>query len=241
MIVLTLDSETLCKQNSSNKPENFTVYFSNPLNFTDGKYEVSLYSGNIWYSWYNINKENNNNYFWYGNANNKSFFELNDGMYDIDRINQLVTDINGDERITFKVDKYSSKCIIKIDDDHFIDFTDGELYKILGFEQKRYKGGTHLSPNLINITNGLDRVFIKCSIVDNSYFNGKKDKILFSFTPNDLPSSLLRIHPKPDLMWLNIGEKTVQELQIRIVNKDDKDINLNGEHITLVLLITKIY
>ena len=61
-----------------------------------------------------------------------------------------------------------------------------ELKKVLGFTNKDYQAGTHISekPVMKTIT---DKVHLKCDCVDGSIVNGIQEQILFSFNLNAPP------------------------------------------------------
>ena len=54
------------------------------------------------------------------------------------------------------------------------------LNTLLGFTNKEYPAGTHISEKPVMITS-TDKVQLKCDCVDGSIGNGVREQILFSF------------------------------------------------------------
>ena len=59
-------------------------------------------------------------------------------------------------------------------------YFNSELNKLLGFTNKEYPAGTHISEKPVMITT-TDKVHLKCDCVDGSIVNGIREQILFSF------------------------------------------------------------
>ena len=56
-----------------------------------------------------------------------------------------------------------------------------DLVEVLGFTNKKYNAGTHLSEKVLD-KNSVDKVLLKCNCVDGSIVEGKRESILFSFS-----------------------------------------------------------
>ena len=64
--------------------------------------------------------------------------------------------------------------------------SNSDLNEVLGFTNKIYEAGMHLSETIINI-NSVDKVDLKCNRVDGSISDGKRESILFSFSLDARP------------------------------------------------------
>jgi hypothetical protein len=106
-MLLTLDSSSMIGQ----QPNDFTVYFSSPLNISNGKYEIALLKCNLWYSFYNVSAALGNNVIKYTNTSSVTkTVTFVDGNYTITQINDYLQGImfnNGDYNVVSGVNTYS--------------------------------------------------------------------------------------------------------------------------------------
>ena len=65
-------------------------------------------------------------------------------------------------------------------------FFNSDLNELLGLTNKKYKAGTHLSEKVTNLKS-VDKVHLKCSCVDGSIVDGKRESIPFSFSLDARP------------------------------------------------------
>jgi hypothetical protein len=72
-------------------------------------------------------------------------------------------------------------------------------YEILDYESKIIDKDKTEEKYSINISKGIDRILIHCSLVENSYLNNVKIDVLYSFVPETPPSSLITINPNPPI------------------------------------------
>ena len=73
-------------------------------------------------------------------------------------------------------------------------YFDSELNTLLGFTNKGYSAGTHISEKLVMITT-TDKVHLKCDCVDGSIVNGIREQILFSFNLSASPGYKIMKEP----------------------------------------------
>ena len=94
--LVKLDSTTATLLNETS--DNFTVDFNPPINLV-GSWEMGLIKANLWYSWYNISAEKNNNLMRYYNGSIYQNIVIPDGQYTITQLSNQIQSImktNGD-------------------------------------------------------------------------------------------------------------------------------------------------
>jgi len=226
MVLLTLTSE---KKDS----ENFEVYYNSPIALDDSNYEVALIGCNIWFSWYNISHEYSNKYLRYRNGRDWERLVLPDGYYNIELLNYYLK--SNANPVDFEINEITSRCVARLKPGHKIDFSDGKLHEILGFEAKVIDQDKAEGKYPINISKGIDRILIHCSLVENSYLNNVKSDVVYSFVPQTPPGSLITLNPNPPI-YLPVREKRlIQSIRMQITDQNNRLFELNDEPVTFML------
>lgn len=228
MVLLTIGSE-------KDRPEDFEVYFTDPIPLGGYNYEVALLGFNIWFSWHNISHEYMNNVLKFYNGTNWQTIVLPNGFYTIELINYFLKSI--ENKVVFDVNEITSRCILKLKPGYKIDFSEGKLNEILGFEAKIIDKTDTEGKFPINITNGIDRILIHCSLVEKSYLRNVKSDVIYSFVPETPPSSLITINPNPPI-YLPVREnKLIHTIRMQITDQRNRPLNLNNEPVTYMLYL----
>ena len=106
-------------------------------------------------------------------------------------------------------------------------YFNSELNKLLGFTNKEYPAGTHISEKPVMITT-TDKVHLKCDCVDGSIVNGIRERILFSFNLSSRPG--YKIIKEPNIILYKKINKT----------RLDSTVDFNGETLTFTIQIIKV-
>ena len=179
---------------SIGKSHDFKVKFYPSLELYGNVY-VALDSVSTEYGWYNVREQYNNNIFTYTNDITSNPINWNpiifkDGIYTCDQLNELIRDqIVKDSKayssdnpgLNFKVDYSISRVYIELAPNFGIDFTKNDFRKLLGFENKILKNSEYgdLVPD---ITNSIDDIQIRTSILYKSNVNGVEGDVLYQFS-----------------------------------------------------------
>src|SRR5258706_8839613 len=180
MVLITIDS----------KPSDFEIHFKDPIK-CNPHHEIGLLSASVWYSWHNISTlyENNVLYYFSPTTTPPDWQEITfpNGNYDAENLNnhiQEVLGLYGDEcLIRFDVNTATNSFIMILEDGVQVNMGKGKLGKLLGFSPDIYKAKINYGAHIGNITRGVDRLLIHCSLVSNSYQNNQASDILYSFSP----------------------------------------------------------
>ena len=123
------------------------------------------------------------------------------------------------------------------------------FYTIIGFTQS-HQGplndieefyqillGSYKSDKPINIT-GIDKVLLKCNVVDGSIVNGVREPILYSFTV-DQPTGL-KIYKEPKVkLFKKINKSVLSHLTFYFEDDDYKPVDFNNEIVIFTCQLIK--
>jgi len=218
----------------------------NPLH----EYEVALIGYSIWNSIKNISVENANNTLRI-NPGTGSFVDIiiQDGIYGISELNGVIKKALvalGHDPLKFSI--VGNFNTLKVDmvigsGGWQVDFSVGNLYKILGFDNILYLEGSYSSVSKPNVTNDIDSLSICSSLVDTRYnlSNDRKNDSLYTI-PIDAPSGGLmsRIISYPIYKRMQHGPD-LRYIDIRITAQDGiTPVNLHNESVSLTIHIREM-
>ena len=171
-------------------------------------------------SWYNVRPEYENNKLRISKDKGTNFMEINfpSGVYDYEDLNEFIhqrigklgDDKNYGINILFDFSTY--KVFIQLDENYQIDFAGSvNFHDLLGFEKKLLKGSA-FGDFLPNITNSIDNIYLRCSLLSDSIIDGKRSVVLFTFPTNTKIRALpFREHPQIDYSWNKINTKYIRK------------------------------
>jgi len=118
-----------------------------------------------------------------------------------------------------------------------IDFTPlDSIGKLLGFNQRI------LTPNEIHTSDApvkiikINSLRIECNITEGVYLNNQKVHTIHQFFPSAVPGFKI-IEVPTQVIYLPISVKSIDYLQLRIVDQDGQLVNFRGKEITIRLHI----
>ena len=152
-------------------------------------------------------------------------------------------------KINVSIDERKYKTDLKIN--QTLIFTNKSFfYTILGFTQS-HQGplndieglyqilpGSYKSDKPINIT-GIDKVHLKCNVVDGSIVNGVREPILYSFALDQPPGHKICKEPKFKL-FQKITKSILSHKTFYLDDDDYKAVDFNGETISFTCQLIKI-
>jgi hypothetical protein len=221
------------------KKNDFEISYSeNPINLSGLKGEIALKTASLWYSWDNITEEYKNNEIKYKSGKKApewKILKLPNGLYDENELNNYIQEYFGTFETPpfyFDVNYATNRFMLIIRDK---DFSHGKIHELLGFDKKIYKEGINYATKIGNITKDIDQILIHCSLVSSSYQNNLKSDVIYAFTPNISPRSLINIEPThPKYLPINRTDY-IFNIRISVTNQLNQLINFNGECLNFVL------
>ena len=173
-------------------------------------------------SWYNMRPEYENTKLRISKDKGANFSEIifPAGVYDYEDLNEFIHQKIGklgdsdDYGINILFDFSTYKVFIKLDENYQIDFAgSGNFNDLLGFDKKLLTGSA-FGQRLPNITNSIDNIYLRCSLVSNSILAGKRSDVLFTFPTNTKVRALpFKEHPHIHYLWNEINTKYISEIR----------------------------
>ena len=137
--------------------------------------------------------------------------------------NKLVISKDGGnkwETITFQIDFLKS----------------GNFNVLLGFE-KKIVSSSEYGKNFPNISNSIDNLYLRSSLLSDSIISGKRSNVLYSFSTSTKTRSLpFDIQPF-NYLWSKINTKTISEVTFWFTDDEDREVDLNEIDISLTVII----
>lgn len=234
MVLLSLTST------NHSKPHDFEVNYSVPLEVLTNS-EIALIGCNMSYSWHNISVENNTNKLIYYDGEKWDSLIFPEGNYDFDDIQDYIKDHFKTEEppISIHANTVTLRTILQLKSGFKLDLTvksSGLIHKMFGFDPEILEEPRVESTYKADITMGVNRVLIHCSIVGGTYENSAESDVIYSFVPNAPPGSILNIHPFHPI-YLPLKDTVIRKIRMMITDEKDRFIELNGQHIGYLLNI----
>ena len=150
-------------------------------------------------------------------------------------INSCSSGPNPKFKINIKADTISIKSVLTTS---LPIYFNSELNTLLGFTNKGYSAGTHISEKPVMITT-TDKVHLKCDCVDGSIGNGIREQILFSFILSAPPG--YKIIKEPNIiLYKKINKTRLDSIQFFLEDNNHNPVDFNGETLTFTIQIIKI-
>ena len=222
---------TLSGKNSVLEAQYYPQIELNPVkNYVIGL--VELYTFN---SIPNIDKTNNK-----FKLENLDAIIIPEGSYEIDDINTYLNEQLSGKNITLELKPNNNTLRSIIHCSENIDFKEpNSVGKLLGFTPKILKANeTHQSDLPVTILK-VNCLRVECNITTGSYINSKQDHTIHEFFPT-VPPGYKIIEVPLSVIYLPVNVKTIDHLQIRIVDQDGHLVNFRGEEITIRLHIKSV-
>ena len=129
-----------------------------------------------------------------------------------------------------------SRVYIELAPNFGIGFTKNDFRKLLGFESKILKSSSYrdLVPD---ITNSIDDIQIRTSILSESNVNGSEGDVLYQFSTAGLRAGKhFKIEPRR-LLWNKINSHKIKVIRIYLTDQLERPLNLNNSTLSLNLIL----
>ena len=175
------------ENSKTNEPHRFKLDLADKLNLKNPKKNIALVNLSIYYTWKNIKTECNSNKFKISASTWSETFDLPDGSYTIDDIqdyfefiiekHETLTD---NPSIKTYSNKIKNRIVLKIKKGYKLKLLTPETMKLLGST----KTVVDKDENCENVPKleSVEVVLVHCNLVKNDYQHASK--VLFSFVPN---------------------------------------------------------
>ena len=107
---------------------------------------------------------------------------------------------------------------------------------MLGFGKELLKISA-FGANFPNISNSIDNIYLRCSLLSNSIISGKRSNALYTFSTNTKTRSLpFEIQPM-NYLWSEINTKYISEVAFSMTDDEDREVDLNDIDISLTVVM----
>ena len=235
----------------SSNTTDFTTQYDDAIQLNKHKkYEAAFFLLETFNTIPNITNKNNN--FTYSTDNGKTWksIKLRKEAYEIDQINdeiqrQMVEsgDYNTENDSMYINISIFASLLSAIEISHpsyKIKFdVENSIGSLLGFDRELLSVGYHISPNILNIT-PITSIYVNCDIIHGTYVNGRRSKVIHSFSPNVGPGYKICEKPQPGLVFCLINLSEINSIRIWLTDEENNPINLQGQEITIRILIREV-
>ena len=224
-----------------------------PMKFLSSNtgYEMALYRLETYFSFPNIDSTNNSIRISIDGGKNWLDLKIPTGCYGIDGINEalqrLLPDVvKNDDKVkrpylVLSGNRNTLKCVLEImKDTTIVDFDiENSIRSVLGFEAKKYKGGSkrYESENNVNILR-VNSILVNCDVIASSRINGMPASVIYNFFPNVSPGEKIICQPK-HIIYVPITLSIISSMTVWITDERNKLLDLRGEELTLTFHIRK--
>ena len=196
-------------------------------------------------SWHNIRPEYNKNKLVISKdgGNKWEVVSFPAGIFDYEDINEFIHKRIGktgnEYGINVLFDLSTFKVFIQLENGFQTDFTkSGNFNILLGFEKKIVSRNEY-GKNFPNISNSVDNLYLRSSLLSDSIISGKRSNVLYSFsTSTKMRSMPFEIQPF-NYLWSKINTKTISEVTFWFTDDEDREVDLNEIDISLTVVIKK--
>ena len=228
--------------NSKTKHSNKFVYnFIDKLNLKNPNKNIELANLSIYYTWKNVKSDYNNNKFKISAPMWNDTFDVPDGSYSIDALqnyfeyiikkHETITDVSP---VSIYVNEINNRIVFKIKSGYKLELLSKETMKLLGSSTDTIDGdkNSELVPKLESV----DLVLGYCNLVNNSY--QKASKVLFTFVSNKKYGQLITVSPERLIMLKTVNSE-FSFIEIWFTDQDNRPLEIEDSvNISLIVGIS---
>ena len=226
------------ENSKTNEPHRFKLDLADKLNLPNSKKTKPIVNLSIYYTWKNIKTEYNNNKFKISAPTWNETFDLTDGSYTIDDIQDYFEFIikkhetlTNNTPIKIYSNKIKNRIVFKIKNGYKLELLTPETMKLLG-STKKVVDKDENSENVPKLES-VEVVLVHCNLVKNDYQHASK--VLFSFVPNKQFGQLLNISPHVFTM-MNTVNTEFHSVEVWFTDKSSKAIEIE-DNVNLTIII----
>ena len=129
------------------------------------------------------------------------------------------------------------KVLIQLQDDFQIDFAkSGNFNVLLGFDKAVLESSAY-GKNFPNISNSVDNLYLRCSLLSNSIVSGKNSNVLYTFSTSTKTRSLPFDIQRTNYLWNKINTRVISEVQFYFTDDEDREVDLNDIDISFTVVM----
>ena len=226
------------ENSKTSEPHRFKLDLTDKLNLKNPNRNMALANLSICYTWKNIKSEYNNNKFKISAPTWNETFDLPDGSYSIDDIQDYFEFIIEKHKpltenlpVQIYPNKIKNRIVFKIKTGYKLELLTPETMKLLGSTKK----DVDKDKNRENVPKleSVEVVLVYCNLVKNDYQH--TSKVLFSFAPNKQFGQLINISPH-SLTMMNTVNTEFSFVEVWFTDQASKALEIE-DNVNLTLII----
>ena len=226
------------ENSGANEPHRFKLDLADKLDLKNPGKDIALVNLSIYYIWKNIKSEYKNNKFKISAPTWNDTFDLPDGSYSIDDIQDYFEFIikkhetlTEDLPIEIYPNKMKNRIVFKIKTSYKLELLTPETMRLLGSTKKDVDSDKN-SENVPKLES-VEVVLVHCNLVKNDYQH--TSKVLFSFVPNKQFGQLINISQQP-LIMMNTVNTEFSYVEVWFTDQNSKALEIE-DNVNLTLII----
>ena len=226
------------ENSGANEPHRFKLDLADKLDLKNPGKDIALVNLSIYYIWKNIKSEYKNNKFKISAPTWNDTFDLPDGFYSIDDIQDYFEFIiknhetlTEDLPIEIYPNKMKNRIVFKIKTSYKLELLTPETMRLLGSTKKDVDSDKN-SENVPKLES-VEVVLVHCNLVKNDYQH--TSKVLFSFVPNKQFGQLINISQQP-LIMMNTVNTEFSYVEVWFTDQNSKALEIE-DNVNLTLII----
>ena len=226
------------ENSKTNEPHRFKLNLTDKRNLKNPNKNLALANLSIYYTWKNIKSEYENNKFKISAPTWNDAFDLPDGSYSIEDIQdyfEFIIKKQGtliaNPPIQIYPNKIKNSIVFKIKTGYKLELLTPETMRLLGSTKKDFDSDK--SSEKVPKLESVEVVLIHCNLVNNDYQHTLK--VLFSFVPNKQFGQLINISPNT-LTMMNTVNTEFSFVEVWFTNHTIKALEIE-DNVDLTLII----
>lgn len=196
------------------------------------EWEIGMLSFESYNSIPNVNKSNN--VFHFGN-NLRIVIPV--GAYEVadiaDYIQMMLWKVDKTWKIELTTNNNTLRTLIKCN--FPVDLTPSDsIGRLLGFKEAKLNANEELATFNVTDIFKVNSILMECNLVTGSYINGRPAHYIYQFYPSVSPGFKLIEEPSP-VIYLPITTNVITNITLRLVDQDGRQVDFQGERITVRL------
>lgn len=237
-ILLTIPGET--GEGGEGKSFYYDFHPKEPLILGENA-EVGLKSLFMWYTYPNVSAKYKNDTIKVDVGNGWVEVKIPEGMYEVEALENTInrqthlatggnpSDTTYPKMFSLLVNESTFKCRVKVSPRTKIDFSASKLHELLGLESTVYGAfGDNEGKNIINISRGVDRLLIRCNLVNRRYQNEWRD-VLFDLLPYAQPGAAIQILQGDNIEFHPCRDGIIRRLEIQVTDSNGQPVHLKED------------
>lgn len=177
--------------------------------------------------------EKNNKFHFYTAANEPlQIIEIPKGSYELGDIGEYLKEELQKQKIPFYFHANPKTMRSFIKSNILIDFSRPDsIGSIIGFSKVTLNAAEGRQSDLLVNIQSISSIRIDCDLTTGSYHNGKCTHTIYEFSP-DVEAGFRILEQPKHLIYLPIVRHRISEVNISIIDQDDRFVDFRGEQIT---------